>query len=212
MRKSILLFVVLGAILLASCSFNQTIEDEVSATLGEMAEIEKVFEGRQDELKDIEQAEQKIFFETMALTREQTAEVKEKIKELNEALEERVIKIAEEAEAMQEANALVIELSTLEEKAIGNEIEAIEKIKKAADYRYDTHRVFVEHYERLTNLQKTLYEMLVEDTIDALALDKHVEDINTQNQKVKWAVEDFNEATIDLNETREEVFNHLKKE
>lgn len=211
MWKSILLWIALGVMLLTGCSFNQTIEDEVSATLGDMVEIEKVFEDRQNELKEIEEAEQKMFFETMTLTQEQTDKVIEHVIMLKESLEERFIKIEEEAEAMQQANALVAELSELEEKAIDNERVAIEKIKDAANSRYQMHSTFVENYQQLTNLQKALYEMLIEDNIDAKKLDEQVEAVNKQNQKVMRAVEDFNRATIELNQTREEVINLLKK-
>lgn len=211
MRKKLLAIAALSIALLTGCSDNQTIEDKVISVLGEMAEIEKDFETFQGELTEIEQTEQQIFLETMTLTQNQTTKIKENVEKLTETLEERVLKIDAEAETMQKANALVADLSKLEE-ATELEKEAVEKVKEATNHRYQLHHVFVENYAQFTNLQRILYEMIVEVPIDAAKLDEQVEAVNKQNQLVIQAVKDFNEATIVLNETRDEVFTQLKKE
>lgn len=212
MRKKLLAIAALSIALLTGCSDNQTIEDKVISVLGEMAEIEKDFETFQGELTEIEQTEQQIFLETMTLTQNQTTKIKENVEKLTETLEERVLKIDAEAETMQKANALVADLSKLEEEATELEKEAVEKVKEATNHRYQLHHVFVENYAQFTNLQRILYEMIVEVPIDAAKLDEQVEAVNKQNQLVTQAVKDFNEATIVLNETRDEVFTQLKKE
>lgn len=212
MRKKLLAIAALSIALLTGCSDNQTIEDKVISVLGEMAEIEKDFETFQGELTEIEQTEQQIFLETMTLTQNQTTKIKENVEKLTETLEERVLKIDAEAETMQKANALVADLSKLEEEATELEKEAVEKVKEATNHRYQLHHVFVENYAQFTNLQRILYKMIVEVPIDAAKLDEQVEAVNKQNQLVTQAVKDFNEATIVLNETRDEVFTQLKKE
>lgn len=184
-EKKLLAIAALSIALLTGCSDNQTIEDKVISVLGEMAEIEKDFETFQGELTEIEQTEQQIFLETMTLTQNQTTKIKENVEKLTETLEERVLKIDAEAETMQKANALVADLSKLEEEATELEKEAVEKVKEATNHRYQLHHVFVENYAQFTNLQRILYEMIVEVPIDAAKLDEQVEAVNKQNQLYK---------------------------
>lgn len=212
MRKSMFLLFVLGVILLSGCSFNATTEDKLSNLFEDLLENEKIYHDRQSELKELEQAEQKLFNETMELTQEDTNKVTENIAKLKEMLEERTVKIEEEAEAMQKENTFVTKFDEIEKAANATEKAGIESLKKAIHHRYEMHEIFVEAYQALTNLQKELYEMLLNEEIDTMKLDKHVEKLNAQNHLVTRTVEEFNEATIELNQTREEISEGLKNE
>lgn len=211
MKKFIVTIVVLGAVLLTACSFNTTTEDKVSTILGDIYNAEKTYRTNQETLQGLEEAEQQLFNETMELTQEETDLLADQVKELQEMLEERLVKITEEAEAMKEAQALVPDLEKIEEQADGDDQPEIAKLKDAIQHRYQTHDIFVESYHELTTLQKQLYEMLLEEEADAATLEEQVDAVNEQNQKVMVAVEDFNQATAELNEIREEVYKSFKK-
>lgn len=212
MKKSMFLLLVFGAILLSGCSFNSTTEDKLSNLLEELLDTEKTYHDRQSELKELEQAEQTLFNETMELTQEDRSKVMGNLAELKEMLEERTVKMEEEAESMREANAFVAEFDKVEEAANATEKAEIESLKQAIHHRYELHKVFVEAYQELTILQKELYDMLLNEETDTTKLDKHVERLNAQNHEVMRTVESFNEATIELNQTREELYEGLKNE
>lgn len=211
MRKLLISIVILASVLLAGCSFGETTEEKLSIILGDIYDAEKTYRDNQKTLQELEETEQQLFNDTMALTKEETDLVTDNVTELQDMLEQRLVIVLEEAESMKKARALVAELDVVAEKAEAEEQVQIAKLKEAIQHRYQTHDLFVENYNELTALQKELYEMLLEKETEATKLDEHVDAINEENQEVMLAVEEFNKATVELNQIREEVFESIKK-
>lgn len=212
MRRYLFAIAVLGVILLTGCSFNATTEDKLSKVLGDMHKTENTYQESQKELHDLEQTEQKLFNETMALTQEDTEQLEKNVAELQELLEERKEKIKNEEEAMVNAKELVSDFDKIEEKLEDNEQQKIEELKESVEERYKAHADFIEEYQELTNMQQDLYEMLGNDETDVSALNNQVESINKQNEAVVSAIQSFNDLTIALNETRDEVYDFFNQE
>lgn len=211
MKKYLISIVILGAVLLAGCSFGETTEDKVSIILGDIYDAEKTYRDNQKTLQELEKSEQQLFNETMELTQEETELLEKHVTELQDMLEERFVIVKEEAEAMKNAQTLVKDFDGVAKKADADEQVEIAKLKGAINHRYETHDIFVESYNELTSLQKRLYDMLLEEETDATKLDEHVDAVNEENQKVMVAVEDFNKATVELNKVRDEVYESIRK-
>lgn len=209
-RTTLFLAIVFSIIILSGCTFNATTEDKLSALLRDLLEIETISHNRQVELKELEQTEQKLFNEMMALTQAETNKVSEKLSAMQKTLKERTRKLEEEAEAMADAHALLSEFEEIETSANVIETAGIERLKQAMQHRYDMHANFVKTYEELTSLQKELYDLLEKRETDTTKLDLQVAAINEKNQAATNAVEKFNEATIELNKTRDELYDGLK--
>lgn len=211
-RKSMFLLIFFSVVIFSGCTFNATTEGKLSNLLRDLQEIETIAHDRQVELKELEQTEQKLFNEMMTLSQADTNKVSEKLSALQQTLEKRTRKIEEEAEAMAQVNALLSEIESIEESANLIEVAGIESLKQAMQYRHDMHTNFVDAYEELTNLQKGLYELFQRRETDIKKLDQHVAIINEKSQTVTHAVEKFNEATIELNKTRDELYDGFKNE
>lgn len=208
MKKILLAIAILGATLLAACSFNATTEDKVTTVLEKMYDVEKIYRERQGELRELEQVEQDLFKETMKLAREEIDLVAKNVGELTETLEERSVKIEEEAESMKKAKAFIEDINKIDE----NHQAEVVKLEEALNHRYTMHEGFVKSYQKLIALQEELYSMLLEEEINATQLDEHVGQLNEQNKVVKKAIESFNEATTTLNETRDIFYETFKSE
>lgn len=203
---------VLGTLLLAGCSFGVTTEDKVSKILGDMYSAEDTYRESQKELQALEQEEQKLFNETIELTQEETEQVAENVNDLQEILTERIAKINEEEEAMKNAEKLLSEFNKIEGKLEQHEQQVIEQLKDSIAKRYKAHANIVESYKELTNIQKSLYDLLVNEKTDVTALNKQVDAVNTQNETVVAAIKGFNDATNHLNVIRDEVYDIFEKE
>lgn len=208
MKKIWLAIAILGATLLAACSFNATTEDKVTTVLEKIYDAEKIYRERQGELRELEQVEQDLFKVTMKLAREEIDLVAKNVGELTETLEERSVKIEEEAESMKKAKAFIADINKIDE----NHKAEVVKLEEALNHRYAMHEEFVESYQKLIVLQEELYSMLLEEEINATQLDEHVGQLNEQNKVVKTATESFNEATTTLNEMHDTFYETFKSE
>lgn len=206
MKKYVIGLVLSGTLVLSGCNFGTSIEDQLSEVLTEMNNAEKIYRESQVELTSLEVSEQQLFSEMMELTQEQKAELKTKVEELEQLLGQRLTSIGEEEASMKKSIESIDSFDAIIEKAEGNDKTLIEQLKKAIDERYDLHSTFVEEYKKLTDLQKELYEMLVAEGTDLPELKDKVSNVNEQNESVQLAVNSFNEATVKVNELKEEAF------
>lgn len=211
MKKSLFSIAIIGALILAGCSFNATIEDRVSKILGEMYSVEETYRESQKELKILEEEEQKLFNATMELTQEEQAALEENVGRLQEIVKERTEKLEEEQAAMKQAKEMSAEFDRIEGGLDTHEQQGIDQLKEAVIDRYEAHALFVSEYEQLTTMQKDLYTMLVEKESDFKKLNEQVGAINEQNEMVVAAIERFNEQTIVVNQSREAFYEKLKE-
>lgn len=212
MKKYIAGFALIGTLLLSGCTFGSSTQEELSNALSEMNSAEKDYREAQKELNSLEVSEQATFNEMMALTQEQQDELKTKVAEVEESLEKRLAQIKDEEASMKMAMEKVSSFDKVIDKAEDDTKSKIEELKKAVTDRYTIHSTFIEEYKKLSDMQKELYAQITNEETDIAKLQEFVSDVNEQNDTVKVAIESFNDATIKVNEMKEKVFNHLKKE
>ena len=85
----------------------------------------------------------------------------------------------------------------------------ITELRDAINDRYDLHSNFVEKYKKLADLQKELYEMLIDEKTEVSNLQEKVTEVNEQNDAVKQVIDSFNEATGTVNKLKDDLFNKL---
>lgn len=203
MKKTIWVISLIGLIFLTGCSLAGTPLDDAQEILADMNDVEAVYSARQSDLQEIEQAEQKLFEETMEFKQEEISKITENHVHLLAMLEERVLKIDEEAKAMQEGEKWVAKLAKVAAKLTDDEKIAIEQLADAAALRYDKHAVFIEHYKAFTAQQKSIYELLIDK--EPKKLDTLVEELNRKRIIMSDAVDEFNEATIEMNQMKKDA-------
>ena len=77
--------------------------------------------------------------------------------------------------------------------------------------RYDLHSEFVAEYKLLSDLQKSLYSILVDESTELVDLQNKVAEINTQNETVHSTINAFNESTQEVNQAKEKVSESFKE-
>ena len=211
MRKYIVGFMLCGVLLLSGCSFGSSTDEELAKVMTEMNAAEETSLEAQAELSKLEKSEQTLFNKMMDLTQEEQEELKTKVTEIEELLKQRLDYIDEEEAAVKKAKESVKTLESIVGKVSEEEKAEVEKLRDTVNERYELHSVFVESYKKLTDTQKELYEMLITEETDLAKLEQQVDEVNQQNDAVKSAIVDFNEATASLNELKDKTFSLLKK-
>lgn len=210
MKKYVIGFFLIGALLLSGCSFGSSIESRLSNVLSTMFSAEEKYREVQTDLKDLETKEQIVFKETMALTQEQPDELKINVDELETLLEERLVLISKEEESMKKAKESISLFDEIIEKADKKDIGDIEKLKEELYKRYSSHAEVVVEYIELASIQKELYAMLKNETTNLAVLQEKVEDVNKQNETVQQTIQKFNESTTKVNELKEDIMTKLE--
>jgi uncharacterized protein (DUF3084 family) len=85
-------------------------------------------------------------------------------------------------------------------------------LKTLLESRYEAHEVVSSEYQKLTDLQNTLYEMLADENTEQIQLQEQVDKVNKQNDVVQSAINAFNEMTKKLNEKKSSVYESLDEE
>lgn len=202
---------MLCGILLSGCSFGSSTDEELVKVLTEMNDAEEASSGAQEELNKLEQSEQALFNKMMDLTQEEQEELKTKVTEIEELLKQRLTFIEEEEASVKKAKESVKSLDNIVGKVEDAEKGEVEELRDTVNDRYDLHSVFIEAYKKLTDSQQLLYTMLLEEDADLATLEEQVDEVNKNNEIVKSSIEDFNEATVKLNQLKDDTFSLLKK-
>lgn len=213
MKKIVIGTFLSTSLLLSACSIGASNDDKLSDMLAKVYEEEQGYRDAQEKLAELEKKEQSTFNEAMKLTQEQKDEVLLKVEELNASLSERLTLLKEENESINNAQE---SLSSFEEIVKDEKEEdvktALTNLKTSLESRYDAHEVVSEEYEKLTDLQITLYDLLADEKTEQTQLQEQVDKVNKQNDVVQSAINDFNEATKKLNETKSSVYDSLDEE
>jgi len=211
-RKSITGLILAVTLVLSGCNSDSSVEKQLSATITKMNNAERVYQDVQGELTELESSEQELFNQTMELSQQQLGELKVKVAELEELLGQRQNRIEEEEKSLSKASKSTDELDAIIEQADGNVGKGIEKLKRAVTNRYELHSAFVVEYKKLTSLQRELYGMLIAEEVELNGLKDKVGEVNEQNELVQLAVIAFNDATVNVNVLKEDIFSVLQKE
>lgn len=198
------------SILLSACSIGVTTEEKLSETLATIYEEEQGYRDAQQQLAVLEKKEQNTFNSSMELTQEQQEEVSIKVEELKSSLMERLTLLNEENESIENALASLSSFDSLIDDVKEEEIKtSLIDLKSLIETRYQAHDVVSKEYQKLTDLQTVLYDMLVDEETEQAQLQEQVLKVNEQNDIVQSSINEFNEATIELNELKVSIYDSL---
>jgi chromosome segregation ATPase len=188
-------------------------EEKLSASLEKVYEEEQGYRDAQQQLAELEKKEQSTFNAAMELTQQQKDDVALKVEELKASLTERLTLLKEENESIGKAQD---SLTVFEDLVEDTKDEAVKTslldLKTSIEDRYEAHEVVSNEYQKLTDLQITLYDMLEDEETEQAQLQEQVDKVNKQNDVVQSAINAFNEATKKLNETKSSVYDSLDEE
>ena len=210
MKKNVIGTFLSTSILLSACSIGVTTEEKLSETLATIYEEEQGYRDAQQKLAVLEKKEQNTFNASMELTQEQQEEVTVKVEELKSSLMERLTLLNEENESIENALASLSSFDSIIDDVKEKEIKtSIIDLKSLIETRYQAHDVVSKEYQKLTDLQTVLYDMLVDEETEQAQLQEQVLKVNEQNDLVQSSINEFNEATIELNELKVSIYDSL---
>lgn len=213
MKKIVIGTVLTTSLLLSACSIGTSVEQQLSDSLTKVYEEEQGYRDAQAKLAELEKKEQLTFNQTMELTQEQKEKVGAKVEEMKLSLTERLTLLKEENDSIKGAQESLSSLDKIVEEAKEDQIKSsISELQTAMDARYEAHDVVNDEYQKLTDLQSDLYEMLANEETQQEELQEHVTKVNVQNELVQSAIIAFNDATKKINEQKESVYDSLQEE
>lgn len=213
MKKIVIGTFLSTSLLLSACSMGASSEEELSTTLEKVYETEQGYRDAQQKLAELEKKEQSTFNAAMELTQEQKDEVALKVEELKASLSERLTLLKEENESIGKAQDSLASFESLVEDAKDDTVKtSLIDLKTSIEARYEAHEVVSNEYQKLTDLQIKLYDMLADEETEQAHLQEQVKLVNKQNDVVQDAINAFNEATKKLNEMKSSVYDSLDEE
>lgn len=210
MKKIVIGTFLSTSIILSACSIGVTTEEKLSESLATIYEEEQGYRDAQQQLAVLEKKEQSTFNSSMELTQEQQEEVSIKVEELKSSLMERLALLNEENESIENAMAAISSIDSLIGDVTEEEIKtSLIDLKSLIETRYQEHDIVSKEYQKLTDLQTVLYDMLVDEETEQAQLQEQVIKVNEQNDIVQSSINKFNEATIELNELKVSIYDSL---
>ncbi|NYF24084.1 YkyA family protein [Sporosarcina sp. JAI121] len=212
MKKTVIVLILAVMFVLSGCSFGSSVEKMLSDTMSKMTSEEKGYRDAQKDLTELEIKEQKLFNDTMELTKEQQDELTASVTQLKDLLDQRLAHIEAEQKSMNQAKGSADDFDDIVEQADESDKKNIEGLKAAVINRYKLHSDFISAYKDLTALQNELYAMLDAEETNLTELRGKVSEVNAQNDTVKTVIASFNDATEKVNVQKDDVFAGLRKE
>lgn len=214
MKKIVIGTFLSTSILLSACSMGaSSSEEKLSASLEKVYEEEQGYRDAQQQLAELEKKEQSTFNAAMELTQQQKDDVALKVEELKASLTERLTLLNEENESIGKAQDSLTSFEDLVEDTKDEAVKtSLQDLKISIEERYEAHEVVSNEYQKLTDLQITLYDMLEDEETEQAQLQEQVILVNKQNDVVQSAINAFNEATKKLNEMKSSVYDSLDEE
>ena len=213
MKKIVIGTILSTSLFLSACSMGTSSEEELSASLEKMHEQEQGYRDAQEKLANLERKEQSTFNATMELTQEQKEEVSLKVEELKASLAERLTLLKEEDESIEKAQKSLSSFESLVKDTKDDKVKtSLKDLKTSIEDRYEAHEVVSNEYQKLTELQISLYDMLADESTEQTQLQEQVNSVNKQNDAVQAAINAFNDATKKVNEVKSSVYDSLDEE
>ena len=212
MRKVLMATMFSSALLLSACS-GQNASEQLDNVLQDTFTAEKEYRDTQSEMEKLEKSEQELFESIMGLTQEQQEEVRGQAEEALESADQRLELLKTENESIsnaeEEFKAIDTVIEDAEEEALKTDLT---ELKTKMQERFEAHADFAAAYEKLTNLQKELYDMLLDEETELQTLQEKAMEVNEQNTAVQEAVTVFNERTEQFNEMKNNLVDQLEEE
>ncbi|MFC6038182.1 YkyA family protein [Paenisporosarcina macmurdoensis] len=214
MKKIVIGTFLSTTLLLSACSMGaSSSEEKLSASLEKVYEEEQGYRDAQQQLAELEKKEQSTFNAAMELTQQQKGDVALKVEELKASLTERLTLLNEENESIGKAQDSLTSFEDLVEDTKDEVVKtSLLDLKASINDRYEAHEIVSNEYQKLTDLQITLYDMLEDEETQQAQLQEQVILVNKQNDVVQSAINAFNEATKKLNEMKSSVYDSLDEE
>jgi len=213
MKNFVIGTVLSTSLLLSACSIGTSAEQQLSDSLTKVYDEEQGYRDAQAKLAELEKKEQLTFNQTMELTQNQKEEVSVKVEELKSSLAKRLTLLKEENDSIKNAQESLSTLDKIVDEAKDDQIKSsVSDLQGALDARYEAHDQVSAEYQKLTDLQSSLYEMLTNEETQQAELQEQVVKVNEQNEIVQSAINAFNDATKQLNEKKESVYDSLQEE
>lgn len=200
-------------LLLAGCNFGDSTEQKLSTILTEIYDLEADYRDVQEELADTESKEQANFQQMMELTKDQKEELTTMVEDTATLLKTRLALVEKEAASIKSASESIKQISSLvSETKEASEKESLKEIETSLNERIKAYEEVTTNYNELANMQQELYKMLVDESADVTTIQEQVKEVNLHNELVQQSVQKFNDATIRVNEVKEEVLTSLQKD
>ena len=214
MKKIVICTFLSTTLLLSACSMGaSSSEEKLSASLEKVYEEEQGYRDAQQQLAELEKKEQSTFNAAIELTQQQKGDVALKVEELKASLTERLTLLNEENESIGKAQDSLTSFEDLVEDTKDEVVKtSLLDLKASINDRYEAHEIVSNEYQKLTDLQITLYDMLEDEETQQAQLQEQVILVNKQNDVVQSAINAFNEATKKLNEMKSSVYDSLDEE
>jgi len=213
MNRIILTGLISFILILTGCSFGQSTESSLNDVLTKVYEDEEGYRTAQEQLSELEKTEQASYNELMELTQKEKEEISAKTADMDSSLKERLSLINKEKESISKAEESFKAFDDVMKDAKEENIKGIlEEMKKEMGLRFELHGEFTDQYEKLAELQKTLYGMLSDEHAELPKLQEKVAEVNAQNETVQSVIAEFNEHTKKFNELKNDVYEKLNGE
>ncbi|TFE03642.1 hypothetical protein E2491_02325 [Jeotgalibacillus sp. R-1-5s-1] len=192
-----------SSIFLSGCVFGSQAEEEIGGILETAVTEEEGYVQAQNELRELEAAEQELYNEIMALSMEEFETVSELADEALANLDEREEQLNAEAEAVNQSSEVFQEVEPLISDLETEELQShVESMVETMNERYTIHEDLSAAYAESLGLNRELYNMLKEEDLELEELENQITLVNEQNSIIIELNDDFNEATTEYNELK----------
>ncbi|QUG40941.1 YkyA family protein [Psychrobacillus sp. INOP01] len=213
MKISKYILIFSSILLLAGCNFGESTEQKLSNILTEIYDSEADYRDVQEELAETESKEQANFQQMMELTKDQKEELTKMVEDTATLLATRLDLVEKEAASINSTSDGIKQISTLitDTKDV-SEKESLKEMETSLKDRITAYEEVTINYNELATMQQDLYNMLIDESADVTAIQEQVQEVNKYNELVQQSVQKFNDATVRVNEVKEEVLTSLQKE
>jgi len=213
MKISKFVLIISSILLLTSCNFGESTEEKLSNILTEIYDLEADYRDVQEKLVETESNEQANFQKMMELTKDQKEELTTMVEDTATLLETRLALVEKEAASINATSDGIKQINTLiSETKEASEKDSLKQMENSLEERITAYKEVTTNYNELAAKQQDLYNMLVDESADITTIQAQVQEVNVLNEAVQKSVQKFNEATVRVNEVKEEVLTSLQKE
>ncbi|MDQ0272444.1 YkyA family protein [Cytobacillus purgationiresistens] len=202
-RKSLVILLLIGSLLLSGCLNNQSPEEKMFEALEKVVSAEKVFKEQQNPLVELEQQEKKLYDQIISLSMKEFEEITKLSDEALDIVDQRKNHMDKENESIEQSKAefdktkeIIEEIDAASLKGTANELYDI-----MMD-RYDIHDELYGNYIAAIEYDRELYELFKQEDVTIEELENQISKINDSYEKVLKDNEQFNEKTEKYNEVK----------
>ncbi|WP_227395664.1 YkyA family protein [Jeotgalibacillus aurantiacus] len=203
MKTYIFSTLCVSSIFLSGCVFGSQAEEEIGEILESAVTEEEGYVQAQNELRELEAAEQELYNEIMALSMEEFETVSELADEALANLDEREEQLNAEAEAVNQSSEVFQDVEPLIEDLETEDLQNhVKSMVETMNERYALHEDLSAAYTESLELNRELYNMLKEEDLELEELENQITLVNEQNSAIIELNDAFNEATTEYNELK----------